>query len=758
MNMRIIFLFSISLCFSLFSLACSDKESTSSIDEENSDDISIKSGSSGITFIKTDKGSYYPELKMEDVNTSYLQNNPVKCEIITRSGSYWIGAEYQSVTSGNDKIFCEAVVTSKSGSKLLVVDVYKSLANNLFEVSRAVTVQEVNPEDIGFSTRYTFMSQDKQPISDYDLFVPGIWYKDNAYVRKGALASDYSDNDFWFREDRLPLPFIMLRDKSSGTTFSIIHKEPEGDTYKEETGTDRIIDERLKFASIGLTNNQHPEVGITYPGTEGERTYLEKDGKGWAYRNHPMKKNFQHSYKVAFQLNREEDYTSAIKHTWNSYYEMFAPQLYACDIDKIYYQQIEVLNKYWKTINGAAGVPFRILLNGQMESELDYNFNMGFVGHQPGNASLLIREGLVTKNNDLLSKGEQMADFWANNSVSANGCPKTWYDPYPQTWRGPEVALREIGDGMIGLLRAWNYERMYDRDKPAWLAACTKVADWIVAGQLSDGSFYSHFDYNTGEHTKTHTNCTSHIIPYLAEMYLATGKDNYKRAAIKAGGFIYGDIMNNFRYVGGAIDNPNVMDKEAASMALRAFLALYDIEDNQQWIAAVMQTVYFYRSWVVCWDIPIPKDDDKAVFPANRSVIGQSVIATGHSAVDTYAAIDALGFYRAYLYSGDKQLLHFSKLLQYNTKQFMNWDISNPISWIGEGLFGEAMNISVPRGHGVNYYLPWATYNQLEPLVFLDDIFGYMQIDDIETLPKAEKDKMHKNYSGHRLYNIKKEN
>lgn len=753
MNTRLIVLF-LSLLYSLSSLACSDKEDTPSEIDPTPDIISISSGTSSLSLIQTVEGKYYPKITTEGISTYYLQETPVKCEFVTETDSYWINSHYETVTLDNDRIICTSTVNSKSDSKIHFIDIYNSLGNNLFEVVRSVKVQETKPKDIGFSTRYTIKSDKEQPISDYHFLVPSVWYKDNAFVRKGALASDYSDNDFWFREDRLPLPFIMIKDKNSGTTISIAHKEPDGSTFKEEKGLSRIIDDRMKFASIGMQNNKYPEIGITYPGSEGEKSYLGQSG--WAYRNHPMTKDFEQNYKIVFQLTFEESYPDAIKHTWKKYYNLFSPQIYSCDIDLIYSEQINVLNKYWKSINNAAGVPFRILLDGTIESESDYNFNMGFVGHQPGNASLLIREGLKTNNKDLLSKGEQMADFWAENCVSESGCPKTWYDPYPQTWRGPEVALREIGDGMLGLLRAWNYERMYNHDKEEWLAACTKVADWIVARQLSNGSFYSHYNYNTGDHTKTHTNCTSHIIPYLIEMYMATGKQNYKNAALNAGEFIYSDIMQNYRYVGGAIDNPNVMDKEAASMALRAFLALYDVDNNSKWMDAVMQTVYFYQTWVVSWNIPIPKDDKEALFPANRSVVGQSIIATGHSAADTYAAIDAFGFYRAYLYSGDSQLLHFSKLLLSNTKQFMNWDSNDPIPWIAKGLFGEAMNVSIPRGHGVNYYLPWATYNQLESLVLFYDTFGYMQIDDIESLPKVEKERMHKNYSSNRLYKDRK--
>ncbi len=719
--------------------------------------ISVDSGSSTLHIISDTGKEFYPLLRLNGTDRSYIRKNPISCEIVTRENTYYLTSPYQTLELNSDRgIVCSGVITTRAGSKISFRDTYRTLeSDHLFEMIREVEILESNPSDLGFATRMCFENNADMSLHDYDFFVPGVWYKDNAYVKPGSLASDYSDEKILIREDRLPLPFIMLREKNTGLTFSIIHKDPDGSTFKEEKGPERIIDKRLKFASVGVENSQPLSIGITFPGSEEDKTYISRsrsENRG-AFRNHPVEKGFRQNYKIAFRLSMEEDYTAALKNTWDVYYRLFSPKLYACDLDKIYDLQISVLDKYWKSINGTAGLPFRVLLNGNIQAESDYNFNMGFVGHQPGNASLLIREGLKKNNTVLLSKGEQMADFWATKSISESGCPKTWYDPYPQTWRGPEVALREIGDGMIELLRSWNYEQEYNRNKPDWLNACVKVADWIISTQLEDGSFYSHFDYNTGKHTKKHTNCTSHIIPYLTEMFMATGNETYKAAALKAGRFIYDDIMIRFRYVGGAIDNPNVMDKEAGSMALRAFLALYDLENSSRWMDAVMQTVYFYRSWVVCWDIPIPQDDPQAVFPGHRSVIGQSIIATGHSAADTYAAIDALGFYRAYLYSGDEQLLHFSKLLLYNTKQFMNWDPQNdPVPGIAEGLFGEAMNVCIPRGHGVDCYLPWATYNQLEPIVFLEDIFGFKDIQDIQKLTKSEIEKKHQAYSNNRLY------
>lgn len=716
---------------------------------------SLKIGASTLIFEQNDEENFFPVLLLNNSKSYYQQLNPLVAEIVTSSDTYFVENSYETISMVGSTIVAKGQVKTKAGTIILFTDTYRTIMDRSFQISRSVVLSNAQSEDKGFSTRFSFQKDSSSSLQAYDFFVPSIWYKDNAYVPKHALASDYADNDFWFREDRLPLPIIMLRDKQSGLTFSIASHQISGTTFKEDQGSDRIIDARLQYSAVGLTNNTHPSIGVMYPGSEGNMSYIgdRAQSKKWALRSHPIQDGFQQNYSVVFSLSHFSSYAEALNNTWKDNYLLADPQLYSCNLETIYNQQIDVLNRYWKSINGAAGVPFRLLLDGTVESELDYNFNFGFVGHQPGNGYVMIREGIRARNDVLKDRGAQIIDFWAHNSITPSGCPKTWYDPYPQTWRGPEIALREVGDGALGILRAWNLEKQHGAEKESWLEACRKIANWVVGSQQADGSFYSHYDYNTGKATKLHTNCTSHIIPFLVEMYFATNEGKYKESALKAGHFIYDDLMNDYRYVGGAIDNPNVMDKEAASMALRAFLALYDTDESKQWMNAAIQTAYFYQTWVVAKDIPIPSDDSTVVFPAHRSVVGQSLIATGHSAADTYAAIDAFSFYRVYLLMGDAQMLHMSKLLQRNTKQFMNWDLENdPLTWIGEGLLGEAMNISVTRGRGVNYYLPWSTYNQLEPLVLFEDVFGHKDIESIESLSSEEKNEKHRSYSRSRMY------
>ncbi len=715
----------------------------------------ISGSVSNLNFNKIGENAYFVHITTSDAHTTYEQYNPIIVELVNADNSTtWIANKYSSLTQQGDDVLCTATITTPGNAKLEFKDTYKKLTNDgTFQVQRHVKVMQTGSEK-GFATRIGFERSISESISNYDFFVPSVWYKQNSYVPANALASSMYDEFYWFREDRLPLPLFMAREIASGNTFSVYHKDADGSTFTGEDGLNRIIDGRMKFASVGMQNKSKPLIGITYPGSEGERTGvygMSASNNRWALRSHPLTANYEQNYTAVFSLTKEADYVSAMKNTWQKYYQMANPPIYNVDLNTVYNDQIQLLNRYWKKINNAPGFPFRIQLDGNVPNS-DYNYLMGFTGQQISNAAILIREGIISNNISLKQKGEDVAEWWANNAIHTNGAVRTWYDPYPQTWRTNMLTYnRVLGDAMQGLLWAWNYEKKSGVNKPNWLQTCMSVANWVISKQGSDGSFPRAINYVTNTIQESEKTNTSHIIPFLVELYFATNDNTYKQAATNAGNYIYNDSHINFKYVGGTPDNPNVPDKEAASMALRAYLALYDLTKEAKWLDAAKQAGYYYQTWVFAWNVPIPSDDMQAKFPKNRSTSGLSVIASAGNGSDSYAAIDAFGFYRLYLYTNDNQFLNIAKLLLRNTKQAVNWDRANPIAGYGDpGILIEAMSVTIPRGQGVNYYLPWQAYNYVEPMVLFKDVFGNMDINIIEA--SGNKNALHDAYSLKRFY------
>ncbi|HTN38960.1 MAG TPA: hypothetical protein VL053_17900 [Arachidicoccus sp.] len=734
--------------FFLLEWGCTKFKSTTKSDL-SANDAAIYSITSGATTWSMDlQGPNSYGITMQLGSTIYAQQLPCQIEIIDASGaSNWYRAPYAAVQDlGGGRYQGTATVTSANGSSFNITDIY-SLTNIdfTFSIDRTVRVTAADADDKGFSSTILLQQPVNTTMTDYEFFVPGIWYKNNAYVNDLALATDYSDNFYWFREDRMPLPLFMMRQQSNNVTFSICHKDPDGTTFKEEDGLNRVIDGRMKFASVGMTGNTQPMVGLWYPGTEGERTgvYGYAASRRWAPRANPVNVNFIQHYSMAMRMTYELNFTDAMKNTWKAYYQMFNPPVYNCDLTQIYTDQVSMLNDYWNISNGVAGFPFSGFLSGIVQYN---NFDLGFVGNQIANASVLIREGKKNSNASLVAKGEQVAQWWADNVFAPSGCPRNWYDPQPATWRGYETYARVVADGFSGLLWAWNFEKKNGVSKSSWLNACIRAGDWLITQQGADGSFPRAWTWSTNTVFNADKTNTSHLIPFLVDLYLVTKDVRYSNAALKAGNYIYNNDFQLFKYVGGTPDNPNVPDKEAASLALRAFLALYDLNKDARWMDAASQTAYYYETWVYSWSVPIPADDGLATYPKNRSSSGLSLIATSNNSADSYASVDAFNFYRMYLYKGDAHLKDMAKMLLYNTKQGLNWDRSDPVAGFGRyGMIEEAQSVMIPRGHGIGAYLPWQTFNMMEPLILLWDVFGANSYDisTIDALPNKNASNNH---------------
>ncbi len=711
--------------------------------------------------IRTNAGGYDIGIQLTNGATLYEQTSPIAVEVITAAdpdtwAATWYTAPYAAVKDLGGGVYrCTGSITSANGSRFTVTDTYRGDGGSgMFEIERVVVVAAASANDRGFSTRLAFQHVAAGTMDDYDFFMPGVWYGHNEDSPAWSIAKDSSHYYYWVREDRLPLPIFMLRQKDNGATFSVAHVDPDGRTVTNEDLTRPKVDGRMQFAAIGMQDDRRPLAGVLYPGTEGQTTYICCD-EPFARRAHPVTADFTQTYNVAVRLTTETDFVSARENTWTHYYHRFNPATYNCDMDRIYSVGVSLLESYWTNINGVAGVPYRIPLDGIMTNRDDYAFQIGFTGRQTCNGAILVREGLLFGDANLRTNGEQILEFWATNSLTDSDVPRTWYNPFSTNWRHDQTWIRIASDGYLGLLWGWNYENQKGVCKPNWLKTCTNFGDWILSQQAPDGSIPRCWNYDTGEVTDPDTYNTSQIVHYLAELYLATGTERYRAAALAAGEFIYTDTYEPQRYLGGTSGSWTwtVPDKEAASMALRAFLALYDLTREARWLDAATRAAHYYATWIYAWHVPLPADNTALVYPTNRLTTGLSLISAGMSDVDSYAATDAFQVYRLYLLTGDPQLLQEAAMMLYNTKQGLNWNTADdPIPGFGDGIMNEALHLAPIRGQGVGYHFPWQTANYMEPILNFQDVFGSGDIHTIEQQSLAERQAKNHAFSLNRGY------
>jgi uncharacterized protein YyaL (SSP411 family) len=215
-------------------------------------------------------------------------------------------------------------------------------------------------------------------------------------------------------------------------------------------------------------------------------------------------------------------------------------------------------------------------------------------------------------------------------------------------------------------LQAWHQERARGHDHPAWFAWARSYADWLRAHQNPDGSLCRAYDYR-GCPLSTATSDGIHAVPFLLEMTRATEDPAYQQVALRLATYLWTTYHRHGEFIGGTLNNPNCYDKEASAMALEAYLHLFAVTGEQQWLQAAEVAAQICETWIILWDIPMPLDDRTGRFYGDVSTIGLQLITTGFSAVDMYLSRHAADFARLAAWSGDDHYAEISRILTHNT-------------------------------------------------------------------------------------------
>lgn len=670
----------------------------------------VENAQAGLRFYSVDSGGFGIAF------AQWLQPMPIQIEVVASSGAaLWLRAPYDKAAAAGAR---GSVVTA-AGSRLTVVDIFQNTSEG-FAVARHVTVQYAALHDVAFSSRFSLASIMPATIRDRQFFMPGVWYLNSQSVSPPhAIAADLNARHVLVREDRLPLPLVMVRAAETGSTTALVHTSPNGSSFSGEDFTRRLIDSRMQFGSVGVVNEGHLELVFQFPGSEGDRTYICCQS-GWANRSHPLQVGVPHAYNLTFTHTTTTNYSTAVQNTWRSAFDLAKPVAPPADLQLVFKASMDLLSVYTTKYNGVPLIPFCANLSDGLVA--DTSSQMGFVGKATAAAALLLKGALASSNQVAAQQATSVIEFWVVNSMNPSGVPKTWFNSQPGgkfNWRpdSPYMGhLRIMSEGAKGILDAWFLVK-----HPHWLAYAQQYGDFIVRSQADNGSIAGEWQWD-GQVFANFTNTANHPIPFLLDLAQATGDHTYQEAAVKAGVFSAKAMQPSYHYIGGACDNPNVMDKEAGVLAMQAFLALYDATSDRQWIDYAVQAATYCETWTYAWNVPIPKDDPGVVYPASRTTLGASLIAAGQSGADNFMAIAYYDYYRLYTITNDTHFLKFSRFLAYATKQVLDWD--GTLHYPHPGLMNEAITLAPRRGHGVSKWLPWLTVAVLDPMLRMNSTYG----------------------------------
>jgi len=667
-----------------------------------------------------------------------------------------VSSKYNSYVQNGESLQCLATIQTANGSIFSIKDLYIASGDGSLELQRELKVLKAIASDSYFNSIFGFQVSKGKLLTANEYFIPAVWYKDNfdPICKLTTSAPRATDSCFYYREDRITLPMVMFRDKTSGATVCIAHKDAVPNTVLSDSAN-YPVNEEYQFGSLGIFQSKNITYqAFLYPGTEAER----RSGRG--RRSHPVRVGITHNYNLKISFSSTTDYAEAVEKSWTETFSLLNPTVYKVDLQTCYNGLIATLNQYFAPsiafggIRDAPGFPFEVSLKTFQPMGIDYQ--MGFVGMQVATGYYLFREGFEQNNTTLQTKGEAVLNFWADKCLTSLGYPKSWYDPGLNGNTGSfrnYTNLRTCTGGMESLLTGWCFAQKNKISKPNWLASCKKFGTWLANNQNADGSWYfgyQHWTISGGKHPVADSSkyLTICAIRYLTELYIATGTETYRTAALKAGDFCLANINDQYRYIACVVDNNRTIDSESGQMALNGFLSLYDLTRNVKWLKAAEQAGIYTESWTYAYEIPVETDRiTPTVFPKERSLIGQHFIAIGQTGLDMGNAWSAFGLYRLYLATGKEHFLHAARISMHNTHQSSNWD-DTLFPGQARGLQLEAFTGGLPRrSKGVFTTLNWIYAAHLDPMFRFKDAFGTADMEEVERMTLEDKTKLIKRYS-----------
>lgn len=645
---------------------------------------------------------------------------------------------YQTVREDADCVMAEGLVETAAGSVFSICDKYTVGAENGFYVNRTVEIKKANPADRGFATKIYLELSGVKSLEEINCFAPGAWYQQNEFVPPHFIGYNKSIQYHWMYETQYGLPMFAMQGLASHDVACI--SRLHADMGPRDYGTrlhDLMVDEHITFGSIGVSTAGAVSLDYIYPAARGTSTRKLPDGfpLEHIYSNlyHPVRENGGNHFAVSLDFLHCADFAEMMKTLWRSVYTRIDEPIVALDNELLYKNAMVTLKEQTNCYEGTWGLPFASILPSGEQMKVAYQF--GFVGQQPNIGYQLLRYGALYDDAEAQEKGRNVIQFWVDRSLTEWGAPHIWYNPEFHDFEDRPFWVRMIGDGMEGILDAYVFEKQHGNEHADWLAYCKTVADWLVRAQNEDGSWYRSYDKKGDMLMESKAN-TTNVIRFLVQIYLVTGTDSYRDAAVKAGDWSLAHITRHLEYRGGTCDNSDIYDKESGIYAIFGYLALYDLTNEEKWLRAACDAADYVETWTYAWSFPV-----HVPYPANpltkRNISGQSLIATGHSGADVYMASCPYLYYRLYLLTEDAHYLHFARFIHHNSKQCTDYDGSCGYAY--PGMSHESGSLYTQEYQGQYHWLPWCTYVQVDPISRLYDTFGAYEIEDAEKLPLEER-------------------
>lgn len=637
-------------------------------------------------------------------------------------------------------------------------------------------------QDAGFSSAIRLITEPEITWEEVSFLAPGLLYGDPSYdgpTSPGGTSYDKA-RIFTIREDYLPAPLYGMT-LPGGNTVTLLDMDPDGtSTFAETQEGGRagvMIDGKIAVGAFGsnVAEEGGVEIGFWMPNTtavfaregRGFRGFrgsdqpntLEMERVGlpggpdmsrlrisrqqedqapadlvWCRRYNPVQDGFTQEYRIGFRFAADEAIPELTKNAYRWAWSVLKPALFWHDIEVVRKSLTDQLSSLVTYVDGRAGLPYQVYTkSGKVwEHPTDPNFwwrcPMGFVGKIVEAGDELLREG----DRDETERGRKMRRqgldiiMTCMSIVDTKNPTCTGYNLNtggPSMTNPPIWYIREMTDDMRMLMEAYRREKANGIEHPEWIQWCRDFADWAIKLQREDGSFPRSFLINTAEIIEESGTTSYNVVPLFVMLSQDLNDSKYLESAVRAAGHVWESYGKRGVFIGGAIDNPNITDKEAGLLSMEAFLFLYEETKDQKWLERAQVAGDFAMSWTYIWNVPMPEevDDDSLNWLHGVPTVGvQGITARVAGHVDQYLDFSVPAYARLYRYTGDEQYLEYARILLHNTKAM----VAIPGRLRGmyaPGYQTENFRMGTQRGFGTpEKWMTWITTNHLYSIVGLE--------------------------------------
>ncbi len=669
---------------------------------------------------------------------------PVVVTVGQEGGRRELRSAYSSVERSGDGLTGTVVVEPVAGVTLTVTDSW-SQADYGVELSRSARV--VGTAQASFGTAVAATAARSGGWRDVEPFAPGVAYGNAEPVAPLALAGAgvrrSGVGTVLIREDRLTAPAFALRYPDGGW-IGVLDPAPVGATVAAdgvaENGGESLSDERMTFLSVGARVAQPSglELLACFPGTEGECTYSSgglplKQLQAWRYRSHPLHDGLVQRYRVGFAAGSAPAFPAFRDDVWRLAWSFLKPAVSPADMTAVVGRSAEVLASQVVERDGISGVRLESDAVISERQDEDNSAVMGFVGANTDAAYALLRAsdsigGTEARRYRCLA--EAILDSFARLPMNPPAGEGFDMDTGELTtyrrFRGRQaVYARSLAEGGLAALQAVDWElRRHETERPRWLDWAVSIGDWLAGQQQPGGALARAWEAGTGAVLDPSTTAGYVATPFLLVLHRFRPAAGYDDAALRAAEHSWSSGGDRGVFAGATLDNPDVVDKEAAILSAEAYLAAFDATGERRWLDRAIQAARAAETWIYIWNVPMPVDADDRLLHWKRGVptVGHQLIATGVSMTDGFLAANAAVFARLFTETDDRHWLDLARIVVHGTTTMLALD-GRVFDLRGPGWQQEHWSFSPRRGFGLNRrWLPWVPVAHIRGAHRIEDL------------------------------------